>query len=168
MNLRRSRPAAGIALAAAAALGQAGCGGPRTAEVIGTVRYQGKPVPFGRITFIADDGRMEAVYLKSDGTYRIPRAPVGKVRITVWTPSKALIAEAHKAIMAEATRPSGYHDPTPEGGFKRAPEAEEQWQLYKQGKVVAAPSRYHDPAISGLTYEVKTSSPQTFDLDLQP
>jgi hypothetical protein len=129
----------------------AGCGG-NTAEVSGTVKYQGKALPSGKVTFISEDGKiMEFAMIDSDGSYKITKAPLGSVKITVTTPPSSQDGgpEAAKDLMKDA----GKH--MPGTGPKKSTE-----------KVVPIPGNYGDPQKSGLTYEVKKGS-QQHDIDLK-
>ena len=52
------------------------------ADVSGTVTYKSKPVTFGRVTFIDDQGRPGFGDIASDGRYKL-RAPVGDCKIAI-------------------------------------------------------------------------------------
>jgi hypothetical protein len=58
-------------------------------SVSGQVKYQGKPVPTGTVTFIADDGKTVVSGPIKNGEYTVARAPVGPVKIAVNTPPPA-------------------------------------------------------------------------------
>ena len=60
----------------------AGCGAP-TGTVGGTVTYDGQPVTFGQVAFLSESGAVAQGTIDSKGRYRIPRAPIGKVRVSV-------------------------------------------------------------------------------------
>jgi hypothetical protein len=79
------RLATGLAVICASCAFMAGCG-PGTGHVKGRVLLpDGSPLPGGRISFIAEDGKGKpgAGVIKPDGTYDVPSAPVGKVNITI-------------------------------------------------------------------------------------
>jgi hypothetical protein len=54
-------------------------------EVSGTVRLNGAPLPFGRVTFTSVNNPAVAVFapIREDGSYTIRRCPMGTVKITV-------------------------------------------------------------------------------------
>jgi len=128
----------------------AGCGkNPRAvehAEVSGQVRFQGKPLPGGRVTFVAvNSGFASSGTIDENGNYQI-KAPVGAVAIGVTN------------RMLQSNR----------GATKRLPllmktEARERQPL--KGQYIRIPSQYEDPSTSGLTYTVKPG-PQTHDIEL--
>lgn len=115
------------------------------AEVTGTVKYNGKPLPGGQIKFIGEDWAGPEGIIDEQGQYRI-NPPVGKVTITV--DNRML----RTGIRKEASKGAG---PRP-GGPEPSP---------IKGKFVKIPEKYFDPANSGLTYIVK-SGPQTHDIEL--
>src|SRR5207245_1678259 len=63
-----------------------GCKPPavETAAVSGTVKFKGKPLPGGRVTFVADKGGTSAsAVIEENGSYKVAGVPVGTVHITV-------------------------------------------------------------------------------------
>ncbi len=118
---------------------------PQQAEVSGTVLFQGKPLPGGKITFVAVNGGFSAVgTIDENGAYQI-KAPIGEVEISV----------TNKML-------------EPRGGATGAPrlgkaQAEEGGPV--KGRYVKIPSQYEDPKKSGLKYTV-TRGPQTHDIEL--
>jgi hypothetical protein len=52
------------------------------ADVSGAVTYKGKPVTFGRVTFIDVQGRPGFGDLASDGRYQL-KAPVGECKVAI-------------------------------------------------------------------------------------
>jgi hypothetical protein len=128
----------------------AGCGhnsrSVEHADVSGQVLFQGKPLPGGKVTFVAVNGGFASSgTIDDNGHYQI-RAPVGKVQIGVTN------------RMLQANR----------GPIKGPPllaktEAKERQPL--KGRYVQIPSQYEDPSTSGLTYTVKPG-PQTHDIEL--
>jgi hypothetical protein len=59
----------------------AGCGSGRT-EVSGTVRYKGKPLSFGTIQFLSQDGIPYSGTIQPDGTFSV-RVPAGQAKVIV-------------------------------------------------------------------------------------
>ncbi len=72
-----------LACAALAAL--SGCGGG-IGDVSGVVRFQGKPLTAGSISFYAPGKGVWSDSIKPDGAYKIIGVPAGSVKITVVTP----------------------------------------------------------------------------------
>ena len=126
----------------------AGCG-PRAATVSGTVTFKKQPLPSGTVLFHGADGRIEHGLLGEGGRYTIADAPPGPVRI---------------AVKAHAAKPAGL----PSSGRPPAAGAEVGGpKEQRDGKFVAVPARYGDPALSGLTYTVRGGA-QTHDIELTP
>jgi hypothetical protein len=71
-------------LAAVLTLTLAGCGGK--GDVSGTVRFNGKPLAGGRVTFVPSD-KGDGVYslILTDGSYKVTGCPAGPVKIAVQT-----------------------------------------------------------------------------------
>ncbi len=123
-----------------AALLGAGCGksGPPLVEVGGLVRWQGRPVPAGVVTFVPADGpagrRPAAGRIDGSGRYRMaavpnrPGVPPGRYRV---------------AVRAATGSPD-------EGGVS--------WLV---------PDRFANPDTSGLSIDVPAAGPAlTHDIDL--
>jgi hypothetical protein len=139
-----------------------GCGG-RKGEVSGKVTYRGKPLPGGAVTFFGPGDQMVgSAAISPDGDYRIPKVPVGPVRITVSAP----------AVIKDPKAP-----PAPRGGKK-------MWRGLQDKKGLDArdlkiiedakkslirldvPAKYGLPDQSGLTYTVESGS-QEHNIDLE-
>ena len=55
----------------------------RTGDVSGKVTYAGKPIPWGRVTFVGQDGDRKAVSAPiKNGRYEVKNCPTGKVKIS--------------------------------------------------------------------------------------
>ena len=127
-----------------------GCGKnphePEQAEVSGTVLFQGKPLPGGRVTFVLVKGGFESRgIIDENGNYTI-KAPVGDVEIGVdnrWLAPR--------------------RGPTNKRPILKKPGAQEAQRM--KGRWVNIPSSYADPHASGLKYTVKPGS-QTHDIEL--
>ena len=118
-------------------LSLAGCG-RGWGQVSGTVRYQGKPLPTGTITFYDEANQAVSSAVDADGKYAVPKVATGKVKVALvlpmfipWKGDKKGAAKMRAA----------------------------------QRKLPALPARYADAEKSGLEPEVKTGS-QTIDFDL--
>ncbi|WP_422931936.1 hypothetical protein [Singulisphaera sp. PoT] len=118
------------------------CGpsGPELAKVTGTVTYQGKPVPKGRITFVStqEGGRNATGELGSDGSYRLQTENPG---------DGALLGNYNVTIYA--------HDEPILDYIPRKPVKPK----------ILTPEKYEKPDTSGLSRKVKSGS-NTFDFDL--
>jgi hypothetical protein len=75
---------AGVAVAALTMLAGGGCGpGDNTADVSGTVTFDGAPVADGSITFVPSDGKSPtAGGVIKDGKYTC-RVPVGPMKVSI-------------------------------------------------------------------------------------
>ena len=62
-----------------------GCG-RSYGNVSGTVRYQGKPLPNGTITFYDLANQANSGHIEADGKYTVNKVAVGTVKITVTAP----------------------------------------------------------------------------------
>lgn len=72
-----------------------GCGGPdNRAEVTGTVRFNGEPLPTGTISFVPTEGNSgpSSGGIITDGKYQVPRAKgvtVGKNKVSIYSTVKS-------------------------------------------------------------------------------
>ena len=83
---RFGRQAARCAVAAAALLLVAGCGGPGT--VTGKVTFKGGPLPGGLVTVVdAADNRYPG-QIQKDGSYIVANVPTGPAKVVVGTTAK--------------------------------------------------------------------------------
>jgi hypothetical protein len=114
--------------------------------VTGTVTHKGKPLPGGIVTFVHPDGRIGQAQINEDGSYHVPNAPGGKVRVTVKTVPPI---PGFPSILA----PKGMK-------FDSSSQA-----IYPAGKYVKIAAKYGDPETSGFELDVKRSN-QPFNLDL--
>jgi hypothetical protein len=143
-KLSRVRPGqAALALLLGAAL--SGCGAGQ-GEVSGTVRYRGKPLPFGTIQFLGQDGVPCAGRIGPDGTFSV-LVPAGEAKVIV-----SCVDEARMSRLARQRvgGPGRALPPTlPAGGFS------------------LIPRRYADWTASGLTVRVADGK-TVRDFDLTP
>ncbi len=133
----------------------AGCGkarrGEEQGEVSGKVLFQGKPLPGGRVSFVAaNGGYANSEIIDENGNYKI-KAPVGDVKISV---DNSML---ERKRFSGGGPPKGMHRPRPPGA-----EAEEK---PIKGQWVKIPNEYRDPSTSGLSYTVKKGA-QTHDIEL--
>jgi hypothetical protein len=123
---------AGAALLALLSCAVAGCGSG-FAEVSGTVSCDGKPLPFGTIQFLGQDGVPRAADVRPDGTFSV-QVPVGEAKVLV------------SCIDPGARRPAG-------GSASRDGRAAPRSGSSRNGSLI--PQRYSDWNTSGLSVSVK-------------
>src|SRR5260370_42605851 len=65
-----------------------GCtdGSRSTGTVTGTVSYQGKPLPSGKVSFFGPNDQVASAFIADDGSYEANKVPVGDVKVAVSTP----------------------------------------------------------------------------------
>jgi hypothetical protein len=126
-SLSRPRPAALLALLLG--VSAAGCGGGM-GEVRGTVRCNGRPLPFGTIQFLGQDGVPRAGKVQPDGTFAV-RVPAGAAQV--------IVTCVDEARLTGLTR-------RPAGGPARAAAPR-----VPSGSFSLIPLRYGDWGASGLT-----------------
>jgi hypothetical protein len=111
------------------------------------VTLNGKPFTGGAVTVVTEDGKYHfSGRIQADGTYRVERAPVGKVRIGVVVPPSA-----------------------------RPPGAVPKGKDMKDGKVAAPaqksggsfPASYSNPETSGLVGEIRKGEDNVLDIAMQ-
>lgn len=111
-----------------------GCSSPPQAQetvVTGSVTLDGERLTMGEVYFETEDGKASARgELEPDGTFRVPSAPLGKVRAAVRTANFAQYA-AQKTKDGKTITIGG-----------------------RSGTYVPVPKRYEDTATSGLTFTI--------------
>ncbi len=140
---RSRRAAAAFLFALLLGVSAVGCGGG-VAEVRGTVRYNGKPLPHGTIQFLGTDGVPHAAIVGADGTYCV-RLPAGPAKVIVRCVDEKRLAAFTTQL---AGRPGRVAPPRmPSGGFS------------------LIPTRYADWETSGLTVTIEpAAAAQDFNL----
>jgi hypothetical protein len=119
-------------------------------EVSGLVTFKGKPLPGGRVNFVATTGGFAGgTNIGQDGHYKL-QAPVGEVHISV----DNSMLEHHRGQPMGAIQS--------EGMLKHSSGEKEP----VQGHYIDIPRKYADAAQSGLTYTVQAQT-QTFDIKLE-
>ena len=134
---RRTRPIGVFVVLVAASF--AGCAKPTTAPVAGKVRYKSDNLLSGMIVFQSEDGRIGRSNIQADGSYSIPDAPIGNVKITVQTfqpPPQVVPPDKIHSVSVELHR------------------------------YIKIPEDYADFERSGLRYTVQLGK-QTHDVDLE-
>ena len=129
---RRAGWAAGLLTALALA---AGCGGPATGEVDGSVTVDGQtPPPGSSITFVPRDGKAPtAGALLKDGRYAA-RVPVGPAKVEIRVPrvlgkKAAREGPGAKGDRVEESLPARYNDKTELTLDVRPGKNEKSWDL---------------------------------------
>jgi hypothetical protein len=117
-----------------------------TAEVSGQVLFKGKPLPGGRVTFIADVGGLAAgANIDEQGNYKIPDAPVGQVHITV---DNTMLNKRKRTKQPHLNNPNS---PAP----SEIP-----------GVYVPVPDKYYKADTTDLTFKVEAGKAQTHEITL--
>jgi hypothetical protein len=123
-----------------------GTGAPQETVVTGKVYYKGKPLPGGRLTFVAGEGGSfsSSAVIGEDGSYTM-KAPVGPVSIAV---DNTMLRPSFTDKKRPQLKPPGAPEPTK-----------------MKGRYVDIPRKYFSTELSGLKYIV-TQGEQTHDIKL--
>lgn len=154
-----------LVFALALLFGVVGCS--KSGKVTGTVTYDGKTVPVGRITFHPEKGNPVSAEIE-DGSYTVQKVPSGPVTVTVDT-------TAHRSELKTLKQGGGMK--MPGGGKPPAPpkDAPAEMQdmetlmkerLKKLENMVDVPADYADAKKSGLTYTIQSGS-QEINIDIK-
>ena len=121
-----------------------GCGRP--SRVTGSVTFDGKPLPGGRITFLCDGGRRPALssLIREDGGYAIEGPPLGRARVSVQTFAQ---------------------QPKPKPGIDPLTGIDHSFGWEDTGPYVPIPARYASPKTSGIECTIAPGE-QAFDIEL--
>ena len=138
--MNRIRTTITLPLFAAAVFGLIGCG-PSGTTVEGKVTYQGKSVVWGSVTLVASDGSVHQVGIETNGTYTIPKVPLGGAKVGV-----------------ESSAPP---KPNPNRGDARGSAAP---PTPPAGAWFAIPVTLADPKTSGVTLDIRSGQPADIDL----
>lgn len=120
----------------------AGCSDRARAPLSGTVTLDGLPLKAGMVVVHGEGGRVTSTSIEADGKYRIPDAPVGKVKLAVIT------LPAGQAVLPPDTKAVAVKPPV---GLE----------------YVAIPSRYHEVSTSGQATTVEAGQENRFDIRLK-
>jgi hypothetical protein len=112
---------------------------PEEGEVTGRVLCDGRPLPWGNVTFLAKDGTKLPTVIEEGGRYHLGKLPVGSYRI---------------GVISRATAPP--IRPHSERSDPKAPLGKNPFNI---------PEYYGKPETSGLTYEVHKGT-QEHDIQL--
>jgi len=151
----------GIAVGLMAAV-LVGCGSEPTAEIKGTVTYQGKPLPGATLTFFPSNNKTFTADTKEDGTYTVPVTGRGTVKVSVQ------VAQPRVPV-----RPIPTSNPKSKDTFaKDAVNSDDQGKMGRLAPpsetpvTIAIPTIYNNPDTSDLKFEL-TGGSQTFDIVLK-
>jgi len=119
-----------------------GTGKPKVYEVQGHVVLEGKPLPYGTVTFFGPRGKLHDVAeIDADGNYRLQALP-GTYRVGVYA-HPGYENRSSSALYEEGNAPGATPLPGP-----------------------IVPEKYNHFASSPLSYEVTASAENTFDITL--
>ena len=129
--------------------GPAGCA-RQPCTVSGRVAFQGQPVTGGSVVLYGEGQQIVRGTIGPDGTYSIPNAPRGHVRIAVAPPIRLPAGMRKKYTTPPVIDGPVIPDSTPPA---------------KDSRALAIPARYGVPEESGLTITVDRSVTE-FDINL--
>jgi hypothetical protein len=144
-----AKPATASVLLIVAACAIAGCNGSRTNTLTGKVTFQGKPVTYGSVLVLCEDGTQHTGNIEPDGTYSVSDLPTGPVKLAVISP--------------EPPDPRDQRPHPLPPGAPGAPPAD--LPAIDRSRWFPLPEEYSDPRKSGKTTTVNTGTTQ-FDIEL--
>ena len=154
----------------------AGCGGKPT-KVTGKVIFGGKPVVWGSVTLLHENGQYYQGPIGLDGTYTVENVPTGSVKIAVYSPKPYQDNQNPEKGGREREKATVRGGPTSLSGRGGGAAVEDARAKFKQTSTTPAqpkpppeqwfplPDHFADPNTSGLTGTVK--SDQLLDIDLK-
>lgn len=124
--------------------------GERHGEVSGVATYNGRPIPWGRVTFVGEAGTRQAISgVIKNGAFTVKGCPAGPARVSVES-----LRAPKSSVRPPPAITKGF---TPPAGDAPPPEA--------AGKHLPIPVEYSNADTSGLRYEVRGGR-QTHDISL--
>lgn len=123
--------------------------GQGRATVSGRVSFQGKPVIWGSVVVVGQDGRTAAGRIEADGTFKVENAATGAVSVAVVS-RDPLVQNWASNIKATRARPTSK-------SFSASPVDRKQW--------FPLPTHFEDPHSSGVTLRLRSGDNQN-DLHL--
>jgi hypothetical protein len=140
-----------------------GCGGPPTGTISGTVKYKGKALNGGVVTFLSKDDKAFTGPINGEGHYRVEKALRGELRIGVTTSGQAMSVPLPAAALKKKGDnpmgiPKGMMPPGAEKGFGMGATG--------SGKSESVPKKYNDPKTSGIPTFTLGKAEDTHDIDL--
>ncbi len=129
-----------------------GCGGDETATVRGKVTLDNNPIEMGSIVMVTEDGKRTGMgTIGPDGTYTVPNAPIGNVKISLAMPP----------TLEEPNMPDDIKDdPKMKDDARKSVKGELPKELKSAGKVARVPRGYMDAVKSPLRLTVKDGENQ--------
>jgi len=135
-------------------------------KVSGTVTFDGKPLPAGRITFIGPNDKASDPGNINDGKYEVVNAPIGECKIRVETMYLAQMMGMMPGMgMPGANPASGMTnpsmqrmDPEKKGQMEKANPDLAKMREMSAGAFVEIPDEYENPEKTPLTFTVKSGS----------
>jgi hypothetical protein len=151
--------------------GVTGCS--KGGKVTGTVKLDGKIVPFGTITFHPAKGKAVSAEFE-DGKYSVEKVPPGECTVTVDTSRyRAELNSGGKEGPSGMAMPPGVKMP---GAGQGAPaemkdamnqgREQQKERLARLQKMIDVPKDFADPKTSGMTYTI-TSGSQEIDIEMK-
>ena len=126
--------------------------GRPTGTVTGKVTFRGKPVYTGSVIIVGKDGVAAAGPIETDGTYVVPKAPVGEVTVGVVSKDPVYLHRISQLRSSRTPIPaSALTNPT---GIER-----KKW--------FPIPKEYEEPVHSGLTFSVQKGDNNKYDIELK-
>lgn len=119
-----------------------GCNETATGDLSGRIILQGKPLPWGNICFLCNNGQVKSSTIE-DGSYRIVGLSTGPARITIFA------------------NPASTTPVPPDQRTKHTSHSQTNKSF------IPVPARYKNAKSSGLVCNV-VSGPQTYDIELTP
>jgi hypothetical protein len=146
-----------------------GSGSNTNAKISGSVKYKGKPVPGGNVTFFGPDNVPYSSEIDSDGNYSVSDVPAGELVITVDTESlnsehKSAVSDKNKQM---ANQYAGKMSPGPDGERGGGVSVGGSAKKGNEGRTyVKIPEKYQKQKTSPLTFTAK-SGRNTHDIELE-
>jgi hypothetical protein len=138
-------------------LGLVGCGDQPSADrptavLEGSVSFDGKALPFGHLCIVSEDGKFSRKgHIDPEGRFKIPDAPVGKVKGFVSLPTTESPPRPNDKPKVSAKLPS------PKSAL--APDVQKKHdELNNFARTF--PARYRESEKSGLTFDVQAGTNQ--------
>lgn len=123
--------------------------GQGKATLTGHVSFQGKPIIWGSVVVVGQDGRTAAGRIEADGTFRVENAATGSVSVAVVS-RDPLVQNWASNLKTTRARPTSK-------AFSASPVDRKKW--------FPLPTHFEDPQASGVTMLLKSGDNEK-DLNL--
>jgi hypothetical protein len=141
-----------------------GCGGDSgTGTITGKVTYKSEPLVGGQIVFLTDTAGGFSAPIQEDGSYKVEKVPVGKVKVYFQPP-----ATGNPFAMSMKNLPPGMREKVAADIAKKAKppaNAPPEYKLPTARPDIKFPKKYTDAEQSGFVYDVQ-KGPQSKDFPL--